>query len=281
MDPAVTVAENGRRERSGRPADPYSRVEYRRLIAWTDRIEREGPWLLELLDGAPERSVLDLGPGTGEHTAFFADQGARAVGLDASESMVEAAREHEAAGRGRFLLGDIRNADVVLADEPRFGMAICVGNVLPHLTGEDDLVRLFGAVRRMLLPGGRLLIQLLNYDRILGQGIRHLPLNFREGENGEEIVFLRLMTPSPDGRILFFPTTLSLDPGRDEPVSVSGSKRVELRAWTSEALQSALEAAGFTVVLKGDMMGGEFDPQSSNDLIALATRQAPESGPAS
>ena len=258
----------------GRPGDPYSRVEYRRLIAWTDRIRRESPWLLELLEGAPDRSVLDLGPGTGEHTAFFAEQGARAVGIDASESMVQAAKEHEAAGRGRFVLGDIRDADTILVDEPRFGMAICVGNVLPHLLDQDDLVRLFEAARGVLLPGGRLLIQLLNYDRIIGQDIRHLPLNFREGEAGEEIVFLRLMAPAPDGRILFFPTTLALDPASDEPVRVSGSKRVELRAWRSAEVQGALEDAGFSVVLHGDMSGGPFDPDTSTDLVVLATRYA-------
>ncbi|NNM32311.1 MAG: class I SAM-dependent methyltransferase [Gemmatimonadetes bacterium] len=263
----------------GGPGDPYSRVEYRRLIAWGDRIRREGPWLLALLDGAPERSVVDLGPGTGEHTAFFADQGARAVGVDASESMVEAAREHEAAGLGRFVLGDIRNADAVLVDEPPFGMAVCLGNVVPHLTGEDDLESLSRAVARILLPGGRFLIQLLNYDRILSQGIRHLPLNFRPGEAEEEIVFLRLMKPASDGRVLFFPTTLSLDPTSDEPVAVSGSKRVELRAWTAEDLTTSLEGAGFTVDLRGDMMGGAFHPESSNDVVVLATRKTSK-GPA-
>lgn len=145
-----------------------------------------------------------------------------------------------------------------------------------HLTGEDDLERLSRSVARILLPGGRLLVQLLNYARILSQGIRHLPLNFRPGEAEEEIVFLRLMKPASDGRILFFPTTLSLDPSSDEPVAVSGSKRVELRAWTAEALTESLEGAGFTVDLRGDMMGGDFDPESSNDLVVLATRQASE-----
>ena len=255
--------------------DPYSRVEYRRLIGWTERIRREGPWLLDLLDGAPERSVLDLGPGTGEHTAFFAEHGARAVGVDRSESMLAAAREHEAGGRGRFVHGDIRSVDGLLGAEPGFGMAVCLGNVLPHLTGEDDLEAFFKAVARLLLPGGRFLIQLLNYDRIIGQNVRHLPLNFREGDDGEEIVFLRLMKPAPDGRILFFPTTLSLDPSSEAPVSVSGSQRVELRGWTSGAVEAALERADFSVVLGGDMMGGPFDPESSNDLVVLATRHRP------
>ncbi|MDH3224662.1 MAG: class I SAM-dependent methyltransferase [Gemmatimonadota bacterium] len=255
--------------------DPYSRTEYRRLIAWTPRIEREAPWLMEVLAEAPDRSVLDIGPGTGEHTAFFADQGARAVGLDASPSMIESAKEYEAQGRGRFILGDAREADRVLEDEPPFGMAICLGNVLPHLTGDEDLEALFGAMNRVLLPGGKLLIQILNYDRILSQGLRHLPLNFRSDADDGEIVFLRLMTPADDGRILFFPTTLRLDPTSEEPVSVSGSKRVELRAWNASEVSGALDRAGFAVTLHGDMQGGAFDVSSSPDLVVLATRGAP------
>ena len=41
------------------PGDPYSRVEYRRVIAWDRRIAREGPFLRRLLQSAPDRSVLD------------------------------------------------------------------------------------------------------------------------------------------------------------------------------------------------------------------------------
>ena len=32
----------------GRPDDPYSRAQYRKLIAWGKRIEREGPFLASL-----------------------------------------------------------------------------------------------------------------------------------------------------------------------------------------------------------------------------------------
>ena len=252
--------------------DPYSRTEYRRVIAWTRRIEREGPWLLELLDAAPDRSVLDVGPGTGEHTAFFARHGARAVGVDASESMIRAAREHEALGHGRFIHGDAREADKLLVDEPRFGLAICLGNMLPHLLEDQDLQLVFAAIHRLLLQDGKFLLQVLNYERILSQGVRHLPLNFREEGEGREVVFLRLMSPAPEGRILFFPTTLILDPSSEKPVALSGTKRVELRAWKAEELVSALEDVGFQSTQYGNMQGGAFDPESSSDFVVLGVK---------
>ena len=252
------------------PGDPYSRTEYRRLIGWQKRLRRERPFLLELLARAPERSVIDLGCGTGEHVAFFADEGARAVGLDRSESMITAACEHEALGRGRFVLGDALEAAELLADEPPFGLAICLGNMLPYVQEDADLARFAEQAARVLVPGGLLLIQVLNYAGIEASGKRHLPLNFREGDDGEEIVFLRLMTPLGGGRVLFFPTTLTLHPDDEEPVRLRSTRRIELRAWTTDDLPPALEAAGFTVALHGDMVGGPFEPATSNDLVVVA-----------
>jgi hypothetical protein len=124
-------------------------------------------------------------------------------------------------------------------------------------------------------PGGLLLIQILNYERIIGKKIRHLPLNFREDEDGE-IVFLRLMEDMGDGRILFCPTTLTYRPHRDPPVEVEGSRIVEIRGWRRAEMTSLLQEAGFEVEsLWGDMKGGAYDGDSSSDLVILARRSGP------
>ncbi|MHC5011812.1 MAG: class I SAM-dependent methyltransferase [Planctomycetota bacterium] len=253
-------------------SDPYSRAEYRRLIAWTRRIDREAPFLRSLLERAPDRSVVDIGCGTGEHTAFFAREGCRAVGVDRSEAMIDAARDHEARAEGRFVLGDVIEEGGLLADEPPFGVALCLGNMLPHVQEDEGLDRFVQVVRRLLAPGGVFLLQVLNYARIVDGGIRHLPVDFREGEDGEEIVFLRLMKAQPHGRILFFPTTLVLDADAEEPISVKTTRRVPLRAWRAEDLRPRLESAGFDVHLYGDMEGGPFRVANSHDLVVLAVR---------
>lgn len=255
-----------------RPDDPYSRVNYRRLIAWEPRITREAPFLLSLLDGAPERSVIDAGCGTGEHVAFFARRGVRAVGLDRSEAMIAAAKDHEEAGTGRFALGDAMEARAALGDEPSFGLAVCLGNMLPHIPAEADLARFLTSLHEVLLPGGLLLIQILNYEGILATGRRYLPVNLRPGDDGKEIVFLRLISPVEDGRVLFFPATLELDPDAENPLTVAMSRRVELRAWTRADLAPALAAVGFDAVFHGDMAGGEFVLEDSADLVVVATR---------
>jgi glycine/sarcosine N-methyltransferase len=256
------------------PRDPYSRVDYRRLIAWEKRIAREEPFLRALLDEAPERSLLDVGCGTGEHVAHFAKGGVRALGVDASESMIEKAREHEARGEGRFLLGDATALPEALAEEPPFGLAICLGNMLPHLREETALHALADGVHRVLRPGGLFLLQLLNYRRILQAGVRHLPVNVTAGEKeGEEIVFLRLLRAVSERSLLFFPTTLVLEAeNEDEPVRVASSRRVELRPWGAEDLSAMFAARGWSVRPYGGMAGEPFEPASSPDLVLVARR---------
>lgn len=216
--------------------------------------------------------MLDIGCGTGEHVAWFADRGVRAVGIDASPSMLEKAREHESAGRGRFIAGDALDLP---AARPPFGLAICLGNMLPHVLEDTGLARFFRGVREALLPGGLFLLQSLNYERILASGIRSLPVNLAPGDHeGEELALLRFMRPVSPQRILFFPVTLTIDDTADPPVVLRNAKKVELRPWRAGELRAALEDAGFSVSLHGDMTRGAYDPLESGDVVVIARRSA-------
>lgn len=251
--------------------DPYSRVDYRRLIAWPNRIRREAPFLRRVLDRVPQKNVVDLGCGTGEHSRFLADEGFRVIGIDSSDTMIERANEPPVPADVEFVFGNILNVDQVV--EPGCGAAICLGNTLVHLTESRDLELAFESVARILAPSGVLVFQILNYERIRAQGIRYLPLNFREDDSGKEIVFLRLIEPLEGGRVRFCPSTLRYDPDADPPLEVVQSKIVELRGWTCDELLPRLETAGFDVEeVNGDMEGGAFEADASNDLVVVARK---------
>ena len=254
--------------------DLYSRVDYRRFVAWPKRIRREAPFLMEVLAKAPTRSVIDLGCGTGEHSRFLAGEGFEAVGLDRSRSMLAKAQEQPLPPNLRFVLSEIQQ--VKEAVKTQFGAAISLGNTLVHLTHRQDLEEAFASLAQVLEPKGLFLFQILNYERIFKGNIRHLPLNFRQEEDGE-IVFLRLMEPLEDGRVRFCPTTLKYHPHADPPVEVVRSRITELRGWKREDLIPLLENAGFSILsVHGDLIGGPYEPLTSHDLVLVAQNKKDE-----
>ena len=173
--------------------DRFGGGDYRHLIDWGPRIRREAPFLRQALARAERGRVVDLGCGTGEHARWLASEGFTALGIDPSESQIARARDYEAeSGEKGPFFHRAGMADLpALCDEPLDG-ALCVGNVLPSL--EDEvLAPSLQAVARCLRPGGVLVVQLLNYARLLRHGLRHLPVNVRpdpEGGDGELVWLL-------------------------------------------------------------------------------------------
>jgi SAM-dependent methyltransferase len=265
--------------------DPYSRVEYRKLIAWPERIRREWPLIEEVFASAPSKHLLEVGCGPGQHARALADAGYSVVGLDRSPAMIEAATEEPLPEGLELVLGDMRELET-LADLPgpngaegrSFGGALCLGNSLPHLAEEGDLRAFARGLGAVLEPGAPALIQILNYDRIHEKNIRSLPINFRPGPDGgreeAETVFVRLMTPLPDGRVRFYPSTLTLHPGEDPPLRLERSREVLLRGWRRHELETALTDAGLpTERALGGFDAEDFDPLESHDLVLVARRE--------
>ena len=252
------------------PQDPYARLQYGRLFDWAERLQRETPFLVEVLESGPARSLLDLGCGSGEHAAHFARAGYQVLGVDHSAAQIAAARTTAAGTTARFVAGDLTHlGDSV---DTRFGTAMCLGNTLVHLQDTDALAAACRGVHAALLPGGAWVVQILNYERLLSRRERHLPLQFRADDAGE-IVFLRLLRFLPDRRVQFFPTTLRLRPDAEAPVELLASHATTLRAWQRAELETVLHDAGFgSIVWHGDLRGSPFAPESSSDLVFVARR---------
>ena len=266
----IDVSDTAGRPKNEPREDLYSRVDYRRVVAWPQRIEREWPFLRQYL-GESGR-VLDLGCGTGEHSRFLAAHGFDVVGIDASPSMLEKATEAPIPGNLHFVEGDI--SEVERLAEGVFDAAICLGNTLPHIDTPSSMQRLLAGLAARLRAGAPLLIQILNYERILGTGQRFLPLNFRSGDGpGEEIVFLRLMTPHEDGRVTFSPCTLRYRPAGDPPLEVVSARNVPLRGWRRQELEDLLDSASFGERrLFGTVGDVPYSATDSSDLVIVAVR---------
>jgi SAM-dependent methyltransferase len=107
--------------------------------------------------------VIEIGCGPGHVACYLHDRGVDVTGVDLSPAMVaEAARLHPAIA---FRTGDMRALDV--ADGTLAGVVAFYAIV--HLAPED-LPALFREVRRVLRPGGRLLVAFHVGDEVVRPG---------------------------------------------------------------------------------------------------------------
>lgn len=249
--------------------DPYSRLEYRKLFSWSQRLEREWPLLDEVLGSGPSRRVLELGSGTGEHARFIASRGYAVVAVDSSEAQVAQSREALNAEPVEFVLGDMRELETTVSGS--FGAAFCVGNALPHVTALEDVEAVARGLRARLGEDAPFLLQILNYDRIIGKKERFLPITITPRDDGGESVLVRLMDPRDDGTVVFYPTTMRLRAESETPLEILSTRRVELRGWRRDELEAIFRPNGFSsFAAYGGFDRSPFVPLESRDLILIA-----------
>ena len=112
------------------------------------------PAVMEALAPQPGEEILDLGAGTGVLAPLIAKAGAHYTGLDASEKLLQMARQHHH-NLGKFLLGDARR----LAAHPQLHAEYYDGVVfLLSIQDMDPLDEVVEGVAWVLKPGGRVVI---------------------------------------------------------------------------------------------------------------------------
>jgi 2-polyprenyl-3-methyl-5-hydroxy-6-metoxy-1,4-benzoquinol methylase len=121
--------------------------------------------LLELVKSYEPEKIADFGCGTGTVAIGLAKAGFNITGVDISKDMLKIARQ-KAENSGidiRF-----RRADIVEIDlKNKFDLILSLGNTAPLIYRLRDARKTFRNFARHLNPGGILIIQQLNYDKIL------------------------------------------------------------------------------------------------------------------
>lgn len=237
------------------------------LCDWPRRLERERELLEETLAEAPARRILDLGCGEGHHTRFLSERGYEVVGIDASEPALERARGESIPQDVQFILTDL--GAVERSVHGHFGAALCLGNTLAHLLSPESVSRMLIGLRRRLLPGAPVVLHGLNYDRILDQGIRALPVNLVPRAKSETAVF-EFVRPREDGIVLHTVTAAHYRPGDDPPVQVVETFQAQLRGWRRAEIETMLEVARFSIrEIWGDMQRSPYGSDST-ELVVVA-----------
>jgi SAM-dependent methyltransferase len=133
---------------------------------WADAPDDPEPWAwqrrrsLLLAEARPGLRVLDLGCGAGRFVAALDDAGADPVGVELAEAALERARRNAPGADLRLLEPDgslpLEHAGVDL---------VWCSEVLEHVA---DTAYLLLEIRRVLRPGGRLLVTVPFHGRVKG-----------------------------------------------------------------------------------------------------------------
>ena len=180
--------------------------------------------------------VLDVGCATGDLAFALTDFGFPTWAFDFDEQMVQIAQKtkSEETMFPVFEQLDMRQIDERFP-ESYFDTIICFGNTLVHLLSDDDICKFIQSVFKVLSPEGKLTIQILNYQHILENRVKSLPLI-----DNEHIRFERNYEFESDSELIDFNTKLIVKSTGQE---IKNSTR--LYAIRQNKLQEILEEAGF------------------------------------
>jgi SAM-dependent methyltransferase len=249
---------------------------YDAVINWKKRLAREMPLLEELARQAAGR-VLVPACGTGGHVVALAQQGFNVLGFDADAGMVEFTRRRIEAAAGAIAAAHGK-AEVTLltmegaAELPaEFAAAFCLGNALPGLSAEGQLLAALRGVASALRPGGIFLTQNLNYDLRWQQRISQFPL--LNGETPREEILLVKVAEYHADYINFHAMFLAREkPAGKWQAQARTSRQIPL--FQKLLIDLATQAGMGDFSFWGDFARTPFALEGSHDLIVAARKQA-------
>ncbi len=248
------------------------------MTDWDARLAGEGPFLRSQLEAAGARRVLDAACGSGGHALWLAQQGYAAAGTDASPVMIALAKQ-KAAALGLDVAFEVANlAPPPLAGEglgvgsgQEFDAVLCLGNSLPHLLTQADLVAALQGMAHSLRSGGLLILQNLNYDLRWQKQPRWFMAQGGELDGQPVLVWRFADYDVPAGRIHFH-IALFRQGAKDWAAEVHTTPQ---RPLFRADLLAALAEAGFNQVQTFGRMAlpvKPFDAEKSGDLVVVARR---------
>ncbi|NOY80855.1 MAG: class I SAM-dependent methyltransferase [Kiritimatiellaeota bacterium] len=147
--------------------------DYDDMTAFDHRMAAAENLVRTILRRRPVESAVDVACGTGLYALALARCGVpKVVGVDLEPAMLAKAARHarNLGVRPHFVAADMERLGAVV--DASYDLILCLGNSLPHVLDPSARRRTLEGFRSLLSPGGELLVQTLNFDRILEKSER-------------------------------------------------------------------------------------------------------------
>jgi SAM-dependent methyltransferase len=225
-----------------------------------EQISRQVDFMQASLAVTKGTAVLDVGCGLGQHALEFARRGCLVVALDLALPMITRAAEdaQQENLRINFLHKDIRD----IGFEGTFDAVICVGTTFGFFDDEQNR-EVLGRLANALKPGGRLLLEVVNRDHVLGSQPN---LQWFEGDG---CVVMEESDFNYYSSRITVKRTMMREDGRQTETEYS------IRLYSLHELGQMMQQVGFRVkeVSGQQATRGVFFGAQSNRIILLAERR--------
>lgn len=216
-----------------------------------------------------EATLLDVGCGTGDLVLNLADAYKTIIGIDPDKEMLDKANikalkfktecrnEIEDFGNWVFMQKGMLDLKTEFAPES-FNTILCFGNTLVHLSNLEEVKEFISDAYDNLKPNGKLMIQIINYDRIINEGLKGLPTL-----ETDKIKFERVYKYEANPEFVRFQTKLI--------VKESGEvieNDIPLLAIRPQVLREMINSVGFSAPAEfGNFQKGEFTSDSQPFIL--------------
>ena len=210
---------------------------YKDISIYYDKIFPLNPAAVEFLEEefSGKKKILDLACGDGKYSDELLKPDRSVTGVDLDKGMLEEAeKKFDTKSNIKFVYGDMLKLGSLFRED-KFDGVFCIGNSLVHLTSSNKIKKVLKELNIVMEENGKLIIQIINYDRILNDGVDFLPTI-----KNENIEFIRNYHRHGNSRIIDFHTILKTPDGEIE-------SHQELYSLTKDELLFLAEKEGFTL----------------------------------
>lgn len=168
--------------------------------------------LMEQMMGSLQgKAILDVGCASGELAYQLALREAKVTAIDLNKSLLADAKEKRFHENVTYQWANMLHI-ARLFGSAKFDGVVCLGNTLVHLMNPMQMRDFFSGVLTVLRPGGKFMLQILNYDKIFAERPATLPLietpsvrferNYVYEEGTREIDFITRLTLKQSGEVI-------------------------------------------------------------------------------
>ena len=234
--------------------------DYDSMISFTNSVNIKKN-LLKSFIHAETKYAADIGCGTGADSISLALNGLKVTAFDPSTEMLKQAETNARNYKVKIDLQNISADTIPNSFNNSFDLIVSLGNSFANIPKENfnnSLKKCF----EILKPKGKLLIQILNYEKILTEKKRIISLKKGEGK-----YFIRFYDFIEDHLVF---NLLKFDQQNPSNYNLFSTK---IFPYIAENFLSELSKTGFTTVeLFSDLAQSKYVETNSNNLVILAAK---------